>query len=340
MMVLGIDTSCDDTAMALVEDGRIIHSNVISSQTDLLQKYGGVYPEMACRRHIEMCEPVLQEALGNFSIAQIDLIAAARGPGLIGALLIGLNFAKALALSSKKPFVGVNHIEAHLYSAMMDKPPPLPALGVVISGGHTSLVIIKDVGDYELIGQTQDDAIGEAFDKVARLLNLGFPGGPAVEQLAKIGDPSAYPFRGGIVKGRPFDLSFSGLKTAVLYATQKQSYVDADIAASFQRAAFESLIEKILLASQKYQLRSIVLGGGVSASQTLREMMQARLDLPLFWPQRELCLDNGAMIAGLGYHNYSRKGADPLDLNATARIPFDAPFSSPSPSSMCELHTS
>lgn len=338
MLVLGIDTSCDDTAIAVVEDGRLIHSNVIASQTDLLKEYGGVYPEMACRRHIEMIEPVLEEALGKFSLEQIDLIAAAKGPGLIGALLIGLNFAKGLALATHKPFVGVNHIEAHLYSAMMDQPPPLPALGVVISGGHTSLVLIKDVGDYELIGQTQDDAIGEAFDKVARLLNLDYPGGPAVEMLAKQGNPAAYPFKGGTVKERPLDLSFSGLKTAVLYATQKKSYSAADIAASFQKAAFDSLIEKVFLASQKYSIQSIVLGGGVSSSLTLRQSMQDRFDVPLFWPQKDLCLDNGAMIAGLGYHNYRRYGADPLDLNATARIPFDAKISPPSSAAVCQLH--
>lgn len=322
MLTLGIDTSCDDTAIAVVEDGKIIHSNVIASQCDLLEKYGGVYPEMACRRHIEMCEPVLQEALGDFSLDQIDLIAATYGPGLIGALLIGLNFGKALSLSTGKPFVGVNHIEAHLYAAMMNKRVALPALGVVISGGHTSLVMIEKVGCYTLIGQTQDDAIGEAFDKVARLLNLGFPGGVAIEELAKCGNANAYPFKGGSMKNRPFDLSFSGLKTAVLYATKKEGYIKEDIAASFQHAAFTSLIDKIFLASQKYHPRSIVLGGGVSSSKTLRSMMEKRFDLPIFWPPRELCLDNGAMIAALGHENYKQHGKTPLDLSACARIPF------------------
>ena len=322
MLTLGIDTSCDDTAISVVEDGKIIHSNVIASQSDLLEKYGGVFPEMACRRHIEMCKPVLEEALGDFSLDQIDLIAATYGPGLMGALLIGLNFAKALALSTGKPFVGVNHIQAHLYAAMMNQNVALPALGVVISGGHTALAIIEKVGSYQLIGKTQDDAIGEAFDKVARLLGLGFPGGSQIEELAKSGCSHAYPFKGGCVKKHPLDLSFSGLKTAVLYATQKEGYVQEDIAASFQHAAFTSLMDKIFLASKKYHFKSIVLGGGVSSSQTLRAMMQERFDLPIYWPPQQLCLDNGAMIAALGYENYKQNGASPLDLKASARLPF------------------
>ncbi|MCH9609928.1 MAG: tRNA N6-adenosine threonylcarbamoyltransferase [Chlamydiales bacterium] len=338
MLVLGIDTSCDDTAIGVVENGSIIHSNVIASQNDLLKIYGGVYPEMACRRHIEMCEPVLRQALENIPLEEIDLIATTIGPGLVGALLIGFNFGKALALATKKPFVAVNHIEAHLTSAMIEQKPPLPALGVVISGGHTSLVLIRAVGEYELIGQTQDDAIGEAFDKVARMLNLPFPGGPAIEELAKEGDPNRYPFKGGTIKNRPFDFSFSGLKTAVLYETKKGNYRPADIAASFQRAAFDSLLKKVFVASQKYHPKSIVLGGGVSSSKTLRSQAEAMLDLPLFWPPFELCLDNGAMIAALGYHLYQKRGADSQSLNVRPRIPFHEKTSSPSSPHCNKLH--
>ncbi len=335
MLVLGIESTCDETAIAVVRDGKEILSNVIASQADLHAQYGGVFPEMACRRHIEMCQPVLKEALekADVTLDQIDLIAVAHGPGLIGALLIGLNFAKGLALGADKPLVGVNHIEAHLYAAMMQEPVPLPSLGVVISGGHTSLVQINDIGNYELIGQTQDDAIGEAFDKVARLLELPYPGGPQIEQLAKQGDPNRYPFKVGRIKGRPFDFSFSGLKTAVLYTVKGQNrdknsplmiseQDKCDVAASFQQAAFASLTEKILLASQKYQPHAIVLGGGVSNNQTLRAHLKQQTNCPLFWPANGLSLDNGAMIAGLGYHLFRAKGADTLDINAVTRIPF------------------
>jgi len=216
MLVLGIESTCDETGMAVVREGREILSNVVATQEDLHARYGGVVPEVACRRHADVLLPLLKKAL-CVPLEKIDLIAVANGPGLIGALLIGVNFAQGLAFSTGKPLVGVNHIEAHLYSALMEADPPLPALGVVMSGGHTSLIYVEEVGKYRRIGQTQDDAIGEAFDKAAKLLGLPYPGGPHIERLAREGDPLRFPFKAGQIKGRPFDFSFSGLKTALLY---------------------------------------------------------------------------------------------------------------------------
>lgn len=337
MLVLGIESTCDETGIAIVRDGKEILANVVASQEDLHQVYGGVIPELACRRHIDVCLPLLRTALeqAHVSFDEIDLIAVAKGPGLIGALLIGLNFAKGLALSSGKPLIGVNHIEAHLYAVMMGQQVPLPALGVVISGGHTSLIQIEAVGRYRLLGQTQDDAIGEAFDKVARLLHLPYPGGPQIEKLALKGDPHRYPFKGGRTRNNPFDFSFSGLKTAVFYQVKGQNASKnsplliteeekADIAASFQHAAFSYLIEKALLATQQSWCRSILIGGGVSQNRYLRALLQAQAPCPIFWPSDGLSLDNAAMIAGLGLHTYQLQGRDSLQLEAMTRIPFDA----------------
>ncbi len=332
MLVLGIESTCDETACALVRDGHEILSNVVASQEDLHEKYGGVIPELACRRHIEVLPSLVRKAL-TVPLEEIDLIAVAKGPGLIGALLIGLNFAKALSLSANKPLIGVNHIEAHIYAAFMSQDIPLPALGVVISGGHTSLVKIDAIGSYSLIGQTQDDAIGEAFDKVAKLLNLPYPGGPQIEKLASLGNPLRYPFKAGQIKGRPFDFSFSGLKTAVLYLAKGQNCTKdsplllqdqekADLAASFQHTAFTTLTDKILAAASHHQCRSIVLGGGVSQNGYLRKLLEEKSSLPVFWPARGLSVDNAAMIAGLGYHTFLQNGADSMELDALTRIPF------------------
>jgi N6-L-threonylcarbamoyladenine synthase len=221
MIVLGIESTCDETACAIVKDGKDILSNIIHSQSEMHSPFGGVFPELACRRHVDAIIPVIRDAMMHAHVSknEIDLIAVSKGPGLIGALLIGLNVAKALSMAWDIPFIGINHVEAHLYAAIMPlESPPFPALGIVISGGHTFMVKMRGIGSYEGIGTTQDDAIGEAFDKVASLLHLPYPGGPAIEQLAKQGNPSRFSFRPANVKGRPWDFSFSGLKTNVLYA--------------------------------------------------------------------------------------------------------------------------
>ena len=343
MLVLGIESTCDETACSVVRDGKEILSNVISSQIDLHREFGGVVPELACRRHVDVLIPVIDQALkvAGVSLEEIDLIAVAMGPGLIGALLIGLNGAKALSVALGKPFVGVNHIEAHLYAAMMPHLSDLrfPCLGVVISGGHTSLVQINAVGNYKLIGQTVDDAIGEAFDKVAALLDLPYPGGPAIEALARTGDPKRYPFKPGRIKGRPLDFSFSGLKTNVLYLVKGHggnkraaSVLSAsdkkDVAASFQDAALRDIVEKTALAIEAglaaVPFQAIVLGGGVSNNQQIRKMFQEALpQQKILWPPSGLSLDNAAMIAGLGFHQYQpTKQGDSLDLCPMTRIPF------------------
>lgn len=337
MIVLGIESTCDETACAVVIDGQKILSNVVSSQIDLHSEYGGVVPELACRRHIDLMIPVLDQALkeANVTLPEIDLIAVAHGPGLIGALLIGLNTAKTLSLAHQKPFVGINHVEAHLYAALMSqsKPCTFPCLGVVLSGAHTALVLMKEIGVYELIGQTVDDAIGEAFDKVAKMLSLPYPGGPQIENLALRGDTHRFAFKGGQIKGKPFDFSFSGLKTAVLYKlrdlalTQLSQQDKQDIAASFQHRAFEDIIKKALKAAQQYNVKEIIFGGGVTNNQALRHLFaQASQDYSYIWPSLGLSLDNAAMIAGLGYHVYlKRKKGDEMTLDPLVRIPFAIP---------------
>ncbi|NGX37367.1 MAG: tRNA N6-adenosine threonylcarbamoyltransferase [Chlamydiae bacterium] len=341
MLILGIETTCDETACALVKDGRQILSNVIASQSAFHEKFGGVYPEMASRQHVDCIIPTIQRALDEAQVTsdEIDLIAVAKGPGLIGPLFIGLNAAKSLSLAWKIPFVGVNHVEAHLYAAMMSNEGfELPALGVVVSGGHTFLVRILDVGDYEMIGTTVDDAVGEAFDKVAALLDLPYPGGPQVEALAKGGDATRFPYRAGKVKGHPFDFSFSGLKTNVLYTVKGQNgdkrgkttiseEEKRDVAASFQEAALGDIAAKALNAAKEYGCLSIFVGGGVSCNRRLRELLDGTI--PVYWPGKGLSLDNGAMIAGLGYHVFSGE-SDPLDLEPKARIPIGERASSSS----------
>lgn len=335
MLTLGIESTCDETACAIVRDGREILSNVVASQFDVHEKYGGVFPELACRRHVDVILPVIKEALLKAEVRQeeIDLIAVAKAPGLIGALLIGLNAAKALSLAWDKPFIGVNHVEAHLYAAMMSQEKPsLPALGVVISGGHTFLVRILELGTYELIGTTVDDAIGEAFDKVAAMLGLSYPGGPAIEALAKTGNPALYSFKAGKVKGQPWDFSFSGLKTNVLYAIKGANsdrhspLIISDeqkphVAAAFQETALREIASKALKAAAEFNCSAIYLGGGVSNNQRLRALF-AESTIPVYWPPLGLSLDNAAMIAGLGHHTFLKQGhGDPLDLLPLTRLP-------------------
>lgn len=329
MIVLGIETTCDETAASLVKDGREILSNVIATSADIHERYGGVFPELACRRHIDAIIPVIQEAIKPVDRADIDLIAVAKGPGLIGALLIGMQVTKGLSIAWNKPFIGVNHVEAHLYAAMMGVYEPLifPALGIVLSGGHTFLVKILDVGRYELLGTTVDDAIGEAFDKVGTLLGLTYPGGPRVEKLALNGCPNRFPFKAGRVKKNPLDFSFSGLKTSVYYAIRDREIDDkekADVAASFQETAFLDIASKASLALSTFPCRAIYLGGGVTNNSRLRELFTEKFGphLPMFWPPHNLSLDNAAMIAGLGFHKFLQcPSGDSLDLDVQTRIP-------------------
>lgn len=336
MKVLGIESTCDETACSIVQSGKDILANVVSSQIDLHEQYGGVVPELACRRHIDLILPVLKECLqkAKTSLAEVDLIAVANGPGLIGALLIGLNLAKSLALGLGKPFIGVNHVEAHLYAALMSQKETLhfPALGIVLSGGHTTLVKIESLGCYTLISETVDDAVGEAFDKVAKILDLPYPGGPQIEALAVKGDPNRFPLKPGKVKGQPLHFSFSGLKTAVLYTVKGQNGTQvspfnqqdkADLAASFQRAALKDIFNKTVTAAEQYGCQTLVFGGGVTHNKALRQLFEIEAPhLSCVWPGPGLSLDNGAMIAGLGYHKFLQKGGDPFDLEAVTRIGF------------------
>jgi N6-L-threonylcarbamoyladenine synthase len=329
MIILGIETTCDETAASIVIDGSEILSNIVSSQVDLHKKYGGVFPELAFRAHIDLLLPVIDEAVvkANITLNDIDLIAVSQGPGLLGAILIGLNTAKALSFSLNKPFIGINHIEAHLYAAMMKEKQIFPSLGVVISGGHTMLLKINSIGSYEKIGTTIDDAIGESFDKVANILDLPYPGGPEVEKLSKNGDTLKYNFKVGRDKSSKYNFSYSGLKTNVLYTVKgKKSKKDyptlikeeekKDIAASFQSAVFEDLINKSFMACKNFNLKAIYFGGGVSNSKTLRELVKNKnFNLPIYFPSFDLSLDNAAMIAGLGYHKF-KNNSDPLDLIA------------------------
>ncbi len=339
MLVLGIETTCDETSCSIVRDGKEILSNAITSQIDLHAEYGGVVPELSCRRHVDVIIPVLKQCLdeAKVSLDMIDLIAVAYGPGLIGALLIGVTAAKTLSLALDRPFIGVNHVEAHLYAALMSQKNPVefPCLGVVLSGGHTALVLMDDIGSYTLIGETVDDAIGEAFDKVGKQLGLNYPGGPQIESLAVHGDKKKFAFKPGKVKEKPLHFSFSGLKTAVLYTLKGQNSEMTsplplteqnmqDIAASFQQAALTDVVDKAILAAQKYGCRTLVFGGGVTNNKQLRKMVAEKApNLQALWPPVGLCLDNAAMIAGLGYHCYLKRGSgDSLDLNAATRIAF------------------
>ncbi len=337
MITLGIETTCDETAASIVQDGKKILSNVVTSQIDLHAIYGGVFPELAARRHLELILPVIEKALSkaNLESTDIDLVAAAYGPGLIGAILVGLNAAKALSFAWDCPFVGVNHVAAHLYAAMMDQEEAIfPSLGLVLSGGHTFLVKMESFGVYERIGGTVDDAIGEAFDKVATLLDLPYPGGPEIEKLAERGDPTRFVFKSGVVKGRPWDFSFSGLKTNLLYAIKGQNgdrksaslikeEEKADLAAAFQEAAFRAVVSKTVDATREFGAKAIYCGGGVTNNQYLRRLFNQKIqEVPLFWPERGLSLDNAAMIAGLGFQLYRKSGqGDSYTLEPKTRIP-------------------
>ncbi len=337
-VVLGIESSCDETAVGVVVDGKHILSNVIYSQSDIHSEYGGVYPELACRRHCDVILDVIEKGLiaANISHEDIDLIAVATNPGLIGALMVGLNAAKGLAYAWKKPFIGVNHVEAHLYSAMMSQENnEFPSIGLVVSGGHTSLLKICEIGEYEYISGTIDDAIGEAFDKVARMLGLPYPGGPEVENLAITGDRTKYKFKQCKVKDNDLAFSFSGLKTQVLYAIKGKNQKHNDnimddsekhnIAASFQEIALQDVVSKSMLALIKYNLKTLYIGGGVSNNKRLKEMFAEnnKSNASIFFPQKGLSSDNGAMIAGLGYHIFKKNGkSHPFNLTTSPSLSF------------------
>jgi N6-L-threonylcarbamoyladenine synthase len=311
MLVLGIETSCDETAIAVVEDGRRIRSNVIASQVELHAKYGGVVPEVASRRHLEAIVPALEEALerAEVGLSGIDAIAVTHGPGLAGALLVGVNFAKALARSTGAPLIGVNHLEGHVYAAWLDREeePVFPLLALIVSGGHSDVVLVEGHPsrgkDYRRLGETVDDAAGEAFDKVARLLGLGFPGGPAIDRLASDALKPTLKLPRAKVAG-DYDFSFSGLKTKVqriVRGEEGEAPGAAELAAAFQESVVDSLVTKALAAAEDNAARCIVLSGGVAANTLLRSELSRRSPLPVIAPPPVLCTDNGAMIAAAGY---------------------------------------
>jgi N6-L-threonylcarbamoyladenine synthase len=335
-LVLGIETSCDETAAAVVEGGRIVRSSVVSSQIALHERFGGVVPELAGRAHVARIIPVVTEALERAGLdpsgrdlnggSGIAAVGATVGPGLVGALLVGISAAKALALAWRVPFVGVNHLEGHLYAAMLEDPTVgLPAIVLLVSGGHTLLIEMQAVGEYEVLGQTLDDAAGEAFDKVARFLGLGYPGGPGVEKAAARGDAAAIAFPRPMA-GNGLSFSFSGLKTAVVHYVRSHPEVRTDdVAASFQAAVVEVLVDKAVAAARERGARAICLAGGVAANGPLRAALQAAGDdagLRVFLPSRAMCTDNAAMIAAAGDARLDLDGPTTLDAGAVPGLGF------------------
>jgi N6-L-threonylcarbamoyladenine synthase len=327
--VLGIETSCDETAAAVVEDGRRALSDVVATQIELHRKWGGVVPELASRNHVMQVLPVVDEALARASVtpADLDAIAVTSGPGLVGALLVGVQVAKALAAAWERPLVRVNHLEGHLVAAFLADPPPrFPFLGLVVSGGHTSLYACEDFGRYRLLGCTRDDAAGEAFDKGAKLLGLPYPGGVAIDRLARTGDPRAVRFPKAIVKNDDLAFSFSGLKTALLHHVRKHGVPEgqalADVCASYQEAIVAAVVQKLLRAARRFQLDRIVLSGGVAANGRLRAAVQAAAaeyeGVEVFLPAPRLCTDNAAMIAVAGTEAFRRGEREGPGLAADA----------------------
>jgi N6-L-threonylcarbamoyladenine synthase len=328
--ILGIETSCDETAAAVVVRAREVRSSVVASQIDQHARYGGVVPEIASRAHVEVLTPVIAQALveSGFADDEIDAVAATSGPGLVGSLLVGVSAAKALALVWDVPFVAVNHLEGHLYAAFLEEPDlDLPLVVLLVSGGHTMLVHMEDHGRYRLLGSTIDDAAGEAFDKVARYLGMGYPGGPLIDKLAKDGDPQAIAFPRGMIDRddeRRHDFSFSGLKTAVVNHVRRHPDVStADVAASFQEAVVDVLVTKARRAAQEVGAKGLCLGGGVAANSALRERFVeacAEDGIRAFVPSRAMCTDNAAMIAAAGWWRLQSDGPSPLDTGATPNL--------------------
>lgn len=335
MKVLGIETSCDETGAAVVEDNSKLLSNVVASSLDLHIPFGGVVPEIAARSHIEVILSVIDQALKKAKTdwARIDAIAVTQGPGLLGSLLVGVLTARTLAISKKKPLYGVNHVEAHVYAAFLTaKQHQFPLLSLIVSGGHTQLVLFKNHFDYKVLGRTTDDAVGEAFDKVAKILGLPYPGGPSISEAAQMGDFEAIKLPIAKTENK-YDFSFSGLKTAVLRAAQAQTGhgydfpsaklpealnepQKADLAASFQKTAVETLVQHLKIAEKEFRPKSIVIAGGVAANQLLRQEAKEQLKSEVIYPPIDLCTDNAAMIAALGFYQASNKKpeADPYSL--------------------------
>lgn len=329
--ILAIETSCDETSAAVVVNGTKVLSNIISSQIDLHKKFGGVVPELASRKHIEKINPVIQEALdvAQMTFEDMDAIAVTYAPGLVGALLVGLSAAKAIAFASQKPLIGVHHIEGHISANYIENPEfKPPFICMVVSGGHTHLVIVRDYGVYDILGKTRDDAVGEAFDKVARTIGLGYPGGPKIDQLAKSGNPKAINFPRVYLESDSYDFSFSGIKSAVLnYINQCQMknemICEADIAASFQEAVVEVIVNKTVRAAKAYGIHKVALAGGVAANSKLREEMLKACsaeNIILQYPSMVYCTDNAAMIGSAAYFDFIKGIRHAMDLNAIPNL--------------------
>lgn len=333
MKVLGIESSCDETAAAIVEDGKTIISSVVATQIPFHQQYNGVVPEIASRKHAEWILPVVQKTLAeaSLSMAGIDAISCANRPGLMGSLLVGLTFAKTLAWSTGKPFIAVNHMLGHLYAAHLSQDIQYPYLGLLVSGGHSIICKVSNFDDIEVLGTTIDDAVGEAFDKVAKFYGFGYPGGVAIDNLAKNGDPKAANFPIPLINKGPkgvhrYDVSYSGLKTAVInqldqFWNEGYEKTPENIAASFQETAVKTLLTRLFRAVEDTGLKTIVAGGGVAANSRLRSMLAEHSELNCIFPPLNLCTDNGAMIAGVAYQYIKRGDTSPWTTTASARVP-------------------
>jgi N6-L-threonylcarbamoyladenine synthase len=331
IIILAIETSCDETSAAVIKDGKEILSNIITSQIPIHQKFGGVVPEIASRKHIELVNGVIKEALDEAKITfkDINAVAVTYGPGLVGALLVGVSAAKSISLSLDIPLIGVNHIEGHIFANFLEKPDlNFPLVCLVVSGGHTDLVALYDNGNYEILGRTRDDAAGEAFDKIARALGLGYPGGPLIDELAQVGNCDAYALPKAYLEADSLDFSFSGLKSAVLNilnkANMKNETIDpADLAASFQKAVVDVLVDKTIKAAKKVDTKTVILAGGVAANRGLRDKITLEAkknNLEVYYPSIILCTDNAAMIGCAAYFKYIRNEFAPLNLNAVPNL--------------------
>jgi N6-L-threonylcarbamoyladenine synthase len=333
--ILAIETSCDETACAILENGRVLLASTVASQMDIHARYGGVYPEVASRQHVLSIIPVVEQTLvqSNFTLKDIDAIAVTRGPGLAGSLVVGMNMAKGLALGTNLPLIGVNHLEGHIYSAWIHnagesipEEPQFPLMALLVSGGHTELNLMTDHLTYQRLGSTRDDAAGEAFDKVARLLELPYPGGPSIQRAAESGDPTRFKFPRARLDGA-YDFSFSGLKTAVLYEVndlkkkRTGNLPVEDLAASFQAAVVDVLFKKTMQAARDHNAKEILVAGGVSANQALREAFQSQTEFKVHIPAFSLCTDNAAMIAAAGYYRYALGHVSGLEIDVQPTWP-------------------